>query len=500
MRVLLALSSLRERRDVVAALEQFVCLQDITTVSTGSEFVARLRGGSAYDVALIARMLPDFAAEYVITRARAAGNCPPILVLSAERGRNAVIACLRAGARDYLPLSDAGRSARLETRVRSVVAQVRRERQFWHDQKAECILSLASGVAQDLNNGLVAVLGKASLLQRELAAGSKQARYCEAVLDGAERLAEAAQQLVAYAGGGQYQPTLLDVNDCVSVACARLDSALTRGVHMQSQTGPRLWPVEADEAMITQLLVALMANACEAMPGGGTLTALTENSLAGAGPAISPEDAGAGEYVHICVGDTGTGIDPQVRARIFDPFVTTRGLGRGLGLAAVAGTVTRHGGFITVESEHECGTHIHVYLPRAGGTRSVALSAAERQGCVLVVEDDPDVREVEVEILEQHGYRVLTACDGLSAIETYVRHALEIDVVLLDMKLPGMPGEEVYRALAHVNPEIRVVVCTGYTQDSAAAGVLKHCSVSSFLPKPFTPKRLLQQTQAVMQA
>lgn len=502
MRVLLAVSSLGNRRAIVDALGQFVPADCITCVCTGSELMAHLRCPPAYDVALVEQKLPDFDADHVIRLARGYGPCPPILVVSAEPCRDQMNACLRAGARDFLSVDEARIPGRLPARMRLAIAEARREQRVSFEQRAQFLLSLAGNVAHDLNNGLMTVLGKASLLHQELDPESPQADFCDAVIHSAEQLSEAAQQLAAYAPPGARQDCI-DINQCVQEAVNRLQAFLPRrSVQIQLQLGPRIWPCKAHAAQVTQAILALLVNACEAMPTGGALSIFTENSLGATEHGAAADDVGAGQYVHLRISDTGCGIPSQLRRRIFEPFVTTRGAGRGLGLTAVATTVTQLDGFLAVESEVDCGTDVHLYLPRAAyaDRHEPQETEAEARRTVLVVEDDPNVREVEVEILESHGYSVLTACDGASAIDIYRRHSRVIDLVLLDIKLPGAPGDEVYRSLARINPDVRVIVCTGANNDAAAAAVLKNCSVSAYLPKPFSPKRLIQQAQAVLHA
>ena len=281
-----------------------------------------------------------------------------------------------------------------------------------------------------------------------------------------------------------------------------LPRMLGEDIVLQLALDPALGAVKADQGQIEQVLMNLAVNARDAMPGGGRLVVRTGNIRFDSELALKHPSMTPGKYVLLSVSDTGMGMDEQTKARIFEPFFTTkqRGKGTGLGLATVYGFVKQTGGYVWVKSETGVGTTFEIYLPaiseeaprqHPGATVAVAAAASGRAvGTILLVEDDESLRALTKNSLEQSGYTVLAACNGMEAIEMASEHSSPIQLILTDMVLPGMNGGAVAEKVAQLHPEVKVAYMSGYSEFSAEETAL---SDSVVIPKPFTRDVLLQK-------
>ncbi len=276
-----------------------------------------------------------------------------------------------------------------------------------------------------------------------------------------------------------------------------------REVAIQREFAEDLFTIEADAGQIEQVLWNLFVNAADAMPGGGNLILKTVNVTYKdmRGKLYYPKP---GDYVLLVVRDTGIGMDKKTMERIFDPFFTTkeRGRGTGLGLASTYGIIKGHGGYIEVDSEKGHGASFSIFLPVSGKRVHEALRRADRlitgTESVLLVDDEEAVREVGEELLEAMGYRVLLARDGKEAIELYKKNRDDIDIVLLDIVMPRMGGGEVYDRMKEINPNIKVLLLSGYSIDGEAAEILER-GCDGFIQKPFTMKELSGKLREIVE-
>jgi signal transduction histidine kinase len=500
MKLLLAEDNLDHQQILELLLRDFAERPNITSVKTGNEFIERLYQ-ERFDLGLLDFHLPDLKADEILDRLHDLAERPPIIVLSADDDRQRVVSALRGGGHDFITKSEAFDADHLKHRIEAVLRRAQAEERLLQQQKDESLALLAGGIAHDFNNLLVGIIGNASLLRERQDRETVAFELCGAIMAAAERMAELSRQLLAYARGGKYQPQPLDANASVLDTLTMLGARLKTRVHVQTTLTPDLWLVEADPSQLTQVWLNLFVNACEAMEGGGTLRVVTDN-LMHAGAGQCDHEHASGDYVRVIITDTGKGMDLDTRKRIFDPFYSTKGKGRGLGLAAVAGIVRNHGGCIAVESAPGQGAKFTVLLPRARREllkgRQEARPSQSHGATILFVDDEAVVRDVAVRSLRHYGYQVLVAQSGAEALSIYRRLAAQIDVVVVDMQMPDMSGAEVFSSLTEVNPEACVLLCSGYDEATAMESVTCHHQVAGFLPKPFLPEALVRAIQRAL--
>jgi PAS domain S-box-containing protein len=378
------------------------------------------------------------------------------------------------------------------------------EAQFLQAQKMEAVGQLAGGVAHDFNNLLTAILGYCELLLADIGQSDPRRADIAEIQKAGTRAAGLTRQLLAFSRKQIIEPTLLDLNVVIGDIRGMLERLIGEDIRVTVRLRPQLAPVKADRGQVEQIVMNLAVNARDAMPKGGTLTIETATVELDEHYAARHSGVTPGGYVMLTVSDTGTGITPQVQARLFEPFFTTKepGTGTGLGLATVYGIVKRTGGSINVYSEVGRGTSFRVYIPRAGAAEmvedapaSVPLPRAGTQ-TVLVVEDEDGLRELAKRLLERQGYTVLAASDADQAIQLFDQNP-SIDVLLTDVVMPGTSGPELTRALAERRPGLKVVYMSGYTENAIVHhGVLK--PGVAFIHKPFTSDTLARKIREVL--
>jgi signal transduction histidine kinase len=348
-------------------------------------------------------------------------------------------------------------------------------------QKMEAIGQLTGGVAHDFNNLLQVVLGSLERLRVRASRGGARLdsdldRLVEAAMQGGNRAANLTKRLLAFSRQQPLAPKPIDVNKLVTGMSDMLSRTLGESVRLEVVLAGGLWRVMADENQLENVLLNLAVNARDAMPGGGKLTIETANAHLDEAYARSESEVKAGQYVLLEVTDTGTGMPPEVLTRVFEPFFTTKGIGEGtgLGLSQVYGFIKQSGGHVKIYSEVGQGTTIKIYLPRllaaaedAGKAEAArAAPAGTRQECILVVEDEPGVRALSVDILRDLGYSVLEAGDGPSALAVLQREA-SVALLFTDVGLPnGMTGRQLADAARQMRPDLKVLFTTGYARNA----------------------------------
>ena len=392
---------------------------------------------------------------------------------------------------------------RAEEAHRSVEAQLRQV------QKMEAIGQLSGGVAHDFNNILTVIHCHASIMESDPALPDHLHEAVAEITDAARRAANLTRQLLAFSRRQTLRPTDVDLNDVV----ANLNKMLQRivgediTVHVHSSPAPAF--VHADVSMLDQVLLNLVVNARDAMPEGGRLeiaTAIVDIDEAAA--KLAP-DSRAGEFVCLSVTDTGCGMAPEVRARIFEPFFTTKdvGKGTGLGLATVYGIVRQHQGWIEVDSAPGRGSQFRILLPFASGAaeaqdiaRHTARPVPGGNETILVVEDEPPLRQLVRTILTRLGYQVLDAPSGAAALKVWQEHRDRIQLLVTDMVMPDrISGRELARRLQDERPDLPVIFITGYNPEMAGRDFVLEDGVN-YIPKPFTPRKLGTTVRAILDA
>jgi signal transduction histidine kinase/ActR/RegA family two-component response regulator len=382
------------------------------------------------------------------------------------------------------------------------------EQRLVHSQKMEAIGRLAGGIAHDFNNLLTAILGYADLLRDRLEHDPAGRQSAELIRKAGEQAAALTRQLLAFSRKQILQPRVFDLHVMVTEMHKLLERVIGEHIRLERALGAGRSRIRADPGQIEQVIMNLCVNARDAMPRGGTLRITTENCKVTSLGELGDGSEGSltpGDYVVLAVADTGVGMDDATAARIFDPFFTTKGPGKGtgLGLATVYGIVQQTGGTIRVETAPDFGTVFRVYLPVENAPvdpipeAPVRLAPSRHNETVVVVEDDPIVREFVCTVLSERGYEVLCAPTGAEAIEMISRRSGPIDLVVTDVVMPVMSGQDLVRRLATLLPNTKVLYVSGYSDNEISdQGVLD--PRIELLQKPFSPEELLRKVQEVL--
>ncbi|MBA3447070.1 MAG: PAS domain S-box protein [Pseudaminobacter sp.] len=398
-------------------------------------------------------------------------------------------------------------NATLEQRVADEVAErSKAEDALRQAQKMEAVGQLTGGIAHDFNNMLAVVIGGLNLLERRLAKGETDVgRYIDAAMDGATRAASLTQRLLAFSRQQPLQPEPLDANRLVSGMSELLSRTLGENIRVESVLSAGLWKTNVDPGQLENTLLNLSVNARDAMPDGGKLTIETANAHVDDQYAREFEIA-AGQYVLICVTDTGSGMSPEIVAKAFDPFFTTKevGKGTGLGLSQVFGFVRQSGGHVKIYSEPGHGTTAKIYMPRFYGDAPVdaprrveaAAQAGNRSEIIMVVEDEERVRNYSVEALRDLGYTVVQASSGPEALRM-IEEGQDMALLFTDVVMPEMTGRQLADLAVARLPTLKVLFTTGYTRNAVVHnGVLD--PGTHFLPKPFGIDQLASKVRGVL--
>ncbi|MEO6581397.1 MAG: PAS domain S-box protein [Sphingomicrobium sp.] len=366
----------------------------------------------------------------------------------------------------------------LEARVKQEVDRRSEvEEALRQSQKMETVGQLTGGIAHDFNNLLQIVNGNLDILRNKIPEESTQLRrYAERAMVGAERAATLTQRLLAFSRRQPLAPKPIDVNKLVAGMSELLHRTLGETIEVEAVLAPRLWPVEADPNQLENTIINLAINARDAMAEGGKLTIETQNTHLDEGYAAKHPEVSRGQYVVMCITDTGIGMDADTIDRAIEPFYTTKEVGRGtgLGLSMVYGFVKQTGGHLKIYSEPGEGTTVKIYLPRLVGEVPVDVErfsppVAEATGkeTILVCEDDDDVRAYSVEVLSELGYRVLEAADGPSALRLLKEQSDTVDLLFTDVVLPGgMTGAVLAKEAAAIRPGLKTLFTTGYARNA----------------------------------
>jgi nitrogen-specific signal transduction histidine kinase/CheY-like chemotaxis protein len=383
------------------------------------------------------------------------------------------------------------------------------ETQLQQARRMEAIGRLAGGIAHDFNNLLTIIKGYTELALKRPKISPELQADVERIEDASERAGTLVRQLLAFSRRQVLQPKLVDLNSIVLGLDKLLRRLMDEGIEMLTLPGKSIGTIKADPGQMEQVIMNLVVNARDAMPNGGRLTVETANVDLDAAYASDHATVKPGSYVMLGVSDTGMGMSPETVAHIFEPFYTTKesGRGTGLGLSTVYGIVKQSGGYIWVYSEPGRGSSFKVYLPRVEQAPEALLAVKPARGrekgteTILLVEDQPQVRELARMALSEKGYTVLVASSPEDAETACARHGAEIHLLLTDLIMPGSTGRELAKRLTARHPKMRVLYISGYTygittQTGMQSGLLE--DGVAFLQKPFTSSALSEKVREVL--
>jgi PAS domain S-box-containing protein len=378
-------------------------------------------------------------------------------------------------------------------------------------QKMEAVGQLTGGIAHDFNNLLTGIIGSLDLMKRKAAQGrtADVERYAEAATASAHRAAALTQRLLAFSRRQPLDPKVIQVGDLIAEMVDLIRQSIGEAIEIVLDSPPGTWPVKCDPNQLESAILNLAINARDAMPGSGRLSIEIANLTVGAAGDPRNQLAAPGEYVAILVRDTGHGMDAEVLGKVFEPFFTTKpiGAGTGLGLSMIYGFARQSEGFVTIESTPGLGTAVSIHLPRATAAASVAASAAvlgepretHRSGKVLVVEDEPAVRALVVDALQDMGHEVIAASDGQAGFELLSKDS-GIDLLVTDVGLPGLNGRQLADAGRVLDPELKILFMTGYAHNATGNDADWLGWGMEVITKPFAVETLAERVQHILQS
>ncbi|MBN1382608.1 MAG: PAS domain S-box protein, partial [Deltaproteobacteria bacterium] len=370
-------------------------------------------------------------------------------------------------------------------------------------EKLESIGTLAGGIAHDFNNLLMGIQGYTSLMLMDIDPSHPFYEQLKIIESQVKNGADLTKQLLGYARRGRYEMKATNMNDLVKKT-SYMFGRTKKDIRIHQNYADELWEIEADPGQMEQVFLNLFVNASEAMSGGGAIHLQSENVMLDE-QYVKPHDIEPGRYIKISVTDTGVGMDEKTRERIFEPFFTTKDMGKGvgLGLASVYGIVKGHRGIINCYSEKGHGTTFNIYLPALTENNKFDEQAetntmVNKQINILLVDDERTITDVTGTMLARLGYQVIIAHGGQEAVLTYRVNRDRIDLVIMDMIMPDMGGGDAIEKIKAINPEIKIILCSGYSINGMAREIIERAGVQGFLQKPFQVDQLIDKINEVM--
>ena len=375
--------------------------------------------------------------------------------------------------------------------------------QYMESRKLDAIATMAAGIAHQFNNSLAGLLGNVELLEMDVEPGSHATKYINPMMKMIQGMTQLTSQLLAYARGGKYLPSKISTHDMVRQSIQLVEHRLSENIELKLQLLADVDHIIADSTQVQMVILAVIENAIEAMGEGGAIAIQSrivemKKETIKSGYAHAP-----GRYLRLSIKDSGCGMPQETADKIFDPFFTTKFIGRGLGLSAAYGIILNHSGWMEVDTRVQKGTEMLIYLPLAEDPKAVEEepdlpSLSKGHATILVVEDEEMVMKTIHELLERLEYQVLEALTGQKALEVLRSHNGQIDVALLDVKLPDVEATDLYEQMLDIRPDLKVIVCSGYNQEGPVEKLLS-LGATAFLQKPFSVSHLSSELKAAIE-
>ncbi|MGD9247475.1 MAG: response regulator [Desulfobacteraceae bacterium] len=375
--------------------------------------------------------------------------------------------------------------------------------QYMESRKLDAIATMAGGIAHQFNNSLAGLLGNVELLEMDIEPGNVATQYIDPMMNTIQRMSQLTSQLLAYARGGKYLASKISTHDLVRQSIQLIEHRLTENIELKVELSADEDQIIADSTQLQMVILAVIENAIEAMNQRGAIVIQSrivemEKETVNGGGTHAP-----GRYLRLSIKDSGCGMPKKTADKIFDPFFTTKFIGRGLGLSAAYGIVLNHSGWMEVDTRVQEGTQMLIYLPLVDRPVAEAKepdlpSPSKGHATILVVEDEEMVMKTVHELLERLDYRVLKALTGHKALELIKSHNSRIDVVLLDVKLPDVEAMDLYEQMLYIQPDLKVIVCSGYDQQGPVEKLLAS-GAAAFLQKPYSVSHLSSELKALIE-
>jgi signal transduction histidine kinase len=484
-------------------------------VETGKDLEVEL-ASQTWDLVISDHSLPQFDAPEALGIVRKRAGDLPFIIVSGSIGEAQAVSVMRAGANDYLLKGHLARLTPAVQRELTEAAQRRKheqanealqrtEEQLRQAQKMEAVGRLAGGIAHDFNNLLTAILGYSELVLSDLPTDVAGRADIEEIQKAGLRAASLTQQLLAFSRKQVLEPRVVNLNDIVTNVEKLIRRVIGEDIELAIDLDPALRPVRVDPGQIEQVLMNLAINARDAMPNGGHLRVQTRERVLIDPLQMQDLELPPGPYAFVTVADTGIGMPPEIAAQIFEPFFTTKepGKGTGLGLSTVYGIVRQSGGSIVVESAPGKGAAFSICVPSVEAplekthkepTAPVLVNGSET---VVVVDDEPAVRDLVRKTLEAHGYHVLSASDGVEALSVAAAYKAAIHLLVTDIIMPRMGGRDLAARLIRERGALPVLFLSGYP-DASYVDVALTQAAQAFLRKPFTPTTLARRVRELL--
>lgn len=405
-------------------------------------------------------------------------------------------------------LDDQGQVVGVMGIARDITEQKKIEEQLLQAQKMESIGNLAGGIAHDFNNLLGGILGYASFVKKKITPEDPLYHSIKSIERSAEQAAGLTRQLLGFARRGKYQVQPINCNALIQDLVLMLERTIDKRIVLEMELDPHLRLIEGDESQLQQSLINICLNARDAMPSGGVLRIVTSNQTLSRDFLSKQRGLKEGDFVRITLTDTGTGMTQEVQSRVFEPFFTTKepGRGTGLGLSMVYGIIQNHGGLVDFKSEPGQGTTFELFLPAIPGVVieevlpfSPKKVPAKGSETILIIDDEPIIRQLGADILEDVGYKVLLASCGEEALQRCQEYKKKLALVILDVIMPGLGGKETFFRLRNRYPEIRVLLSSGYSTDGEVGEIVRE-GVGGFIQKPYKEEELIEKVREILDA